>query len=223
MYKNPYIKIQPKTRRPYTEIYLVRHCNPDYSLEKKLGESKMPLSLLGLRQRKYLTKKLMTLKIDKIYTSEIVRAQETAFNFIKKTKKKALVSKDINEFDWLHWHKMKFFHMTEREREKKLKQHYYLDRELRKMQVAARKALSRIFETGKGKKIVLFSHGNFIKALLTAILNADVIGFLSLEIFQASISKIVIDKGGYVKISYINNVSHLPQAPTEDLFITLVD
>jgi hypothetical protein len=35
MYKNPYIKIQPKTNRPYTEILLIRHCHPDYKLEKK--------------------------------------------------------------------------------------------------------------------------------------------------------------------------------------------
>ena len=34
MYKNPYIKIQPKTNRPYTEILLIRHCHPDYKLEK---------------------------------------------------------------------------------------------------------------------------------------------------------------------------------------------
>ena len=30
--KNPYTQIQPKTREPYTIIYLVRHANPDYRL-----------------------------------------------------------------------------------------------------------------------------------------------------------------------------------------------
>jgi hypothetical protein len=34
---------------------------------------------------------------------------------------------------------------------------------------------------------------------------------------------VTIDRDGYVKISYINNVSHLPSPPFEDLFITLVD
>ncbi len=54
-------------------------------------------------------------------------------------------------------------------------------------------------------------------------MNADVIGFLSLEIYQASISKLVIDRDGYVKIGFINDVKHLPNPPHEDIFITLVD
>ncbi|MGI6374241.1 MAG: hypothetical protein ACOX0C_02805 [Patescibacteria group bacterium] len=53
MYKNPYVKVKPKTRKPYTEIYLIRHCHPDYNLEKKVGEAKMPLSKTGLKQRQH--------------------------------------------------------------------------------------------------------------------------------------------------------------------------
>jgi broad specificity phosphatase PhoE len=91
------------------------------------------------------------------------------------------------------------------------------------MQMTARRALADIFKKNKGKKIALFSHGNFIKSLITGIMNADVIGFLSLEIFQSSITKLIIDRDGYVKISYINDVSHLPSPPDEDMFITLID
>jgi probable phosphoglycerate mutase len=223
MYQNPYIKIKPKTNRPYTEIYLIRHCHPDYTKEKILGERNMPLSKNGLEQRKYLTKKLLTMKFDKIFASELVRAQETAFIYAKHAKKEIFIDERINEIDWTHWFKIKYFNMSEKNREKKLDHYRKLDSQLDAMQTTARRALADIFKHNKGKKIALFSHGNFIKALITGILNADVIGFLSLEIFQSSITKLVIDKNGYVKINYINDVSHLPSPPDEDLFITLID
>ena len=223
MYKNPYIKIKPKTSRPYTEVFLIRHCNPDYTQEKKLGERNMPLSKNGLEQRRYLTKKLMTMDLDRLYTSELVRARETAAVYASKKNKELIIDERINEIDWTHWVRIKYFHMSEKMREKKLKHYLMLDRQLDQMQITARRALADIYTHNKGKKIALFSHGNFIKSLVTGIMNADVIGFLSLEIFQSSITKLVIDRDGYVKISYINDVSHLPSPPDEDLFITLID
>ncbi len=223
MYQNPYTKIKPKLKRPYTEVYLVRHCRPDYLSEKRVGERNMPLSKIGLEQRRYLTKKLLTMKFDKIYASELVRAQETALAYATKKKKEIILDKRLNEIDWTHWFKIKYFNMSEKNREKKLKHHKMLDRQLDKMQVNARRALADICKQNKGKKVILFSHGNFIKALVTGILNTDVIGFLSLEIFQSSITKLVVDRDGYIKINYINDVSHLPSPPDEDIFLTLID
>lgn len=223
MYKNPYIKLAPPTRKPYTEIYLVRHCHPDYAQEKKVGERNMPLSAFGFKQRKYLTKRLLTLKINKVYASGLVRAQETAFDYVCRTKKELILDERLDEIDWTDWYKIKYFNMTEKTREKRLGNHLRLDRQLDKMQTEARRALADIFRPNKGRKIAIFSHGNFIKALITGILNADVIGFLSLEIFQSSITKLVIDRDGYIKIAYINDASHLPEPPDEDMFITLKD
>jgi broad specificity phosphatase PhoE len=223
MYKNPYIKIQPKTNRPYTEILLIRHCHPDYKLEKKLGDKEMPLSKFGLEQRKYLTKRLLQSRIDVAFSSELARAKETAADFIKKSGKQLVINHRLNEFNWVDWYRIKYFNMTEKEREKRLKRHEVLDRELDKMQTATRRALADIFRQNKGKRIAIFCHGNFIKSLLTGILNADIIGFLSLEIFQSSISKIIVDRDGYIKIVGINDVSHLPFPPDKDVFVTLLD
>ena len=223
MYKNPYVKLRPPLKKPYTEIYLIRHCNPDYSLEKKVGDYNMPLSVTGRKQRKYLTKKLLTLGIDKVYASGLPRAQETAMSYIKKTGQTLIVDGRLDEIDWSNWFRIKYFNMSEKTREKEMKHHLKLDHELDKMQTIARRALADIFRRNRGKRVAIFSHGNFIKALLTGILNADVIGFLSIEIFQSSISKLVIDREGYIKISYINDASHLPLEPTEDLFVTLTD
>jgi broad specificity phosphatase PhoE len=209
MYKNPYSKLKPPTRRPYTEVYLIRHCHPDYTLEKKLGEYNMPLSKAGLRQRERLTKKLLTLPINKVYASGLTRAQETAEDYIRKAQKRLVIDLRLDEIDWTDWYRIKYFNMSEKTREKKVKNHVRLDRELDKIQTAARRALADLVRHNQGRIVAVFSHGNFIKALLTGILDADVIGFLSLEIFQSSISKLVVDRDGYVKISYINYQSHV--------------
>lgn len=223
MYQNPYIKLKPKTRYPYTEIYLVRHCNPNYRLQKEVGEDNMPLSKVGLKQRQYLTKKLLTLGLDKVYTSTLKRAQETSAEFVRKTKVDVSIDNRLDEINWTNWYRIKYFNMSEKAREQRLVRHKILDKELDKMQVNVRRALADIWRHSKGKKVGVFCHGNFIKALLTGILNADVIGFLSLEIFQSSITKLVVDRDGYIKISSINDVSHLPLPPKEDLFVTLID
>ncbi len=221
MYKSPYAKLQTKTKAPYTEIYLIRHCNPNYKLEKKLGDRHMPLSKHGLAQRKLLTKRLLKLHIDKVYTSTIVRAQESALEYLKKTKKEACVEAGLDEIDWKHWMRIKYFNMSEETRRKRFKDHKKLDRDLDKMQTDVRRVLASIYKNNKGKKIAIFSHGNLIKSLLTGILNADILGFLSMEIFQSSISKLIIDKEGYIKIVFVNDVNHLPKPPEKDIFVTL--
>jgi len=223
MYQNPYIKIKPKTRHPYTEVYLIRHCHPDYSLEKELGPDNMPLSKNGLRQRKVLTKRLMKMRLNVVYSSGLTRSLETAADYIKKTKKHLIVDPRLNEIDWTNWVRTKYFNMSEDTRKKRMNNHQALDKQLDKMQSIARRTLADIYKKNKGKKIAVFSHGNFIKSLITGALNADVIGFLTFEIFQSSMTKLVINRDGYVKISYINDVSHLPTASSEDLFATLID
>lgn len=223
MYKNPYLKLKPPVRRPYTEIYLVRHCHPDYSLEKKLGEYNMPLSLVGKKQRRYLTAKLIKLGLNQVYASGLPRAQESAASLLAKSGLVLNVEERLDEINWRNWHRIKYFNISEINRKKKFLFHTELDAKLDKFQTEARRTLAAIWHKNQGKKIALFTHGNFIKSLLTGILNADVIGFLSFEIFQSSVTKLVIDRNGFVKINYINDVSHLPQQPTEDLFITLLD
>lgn len=223
VYKNPYSKIKPPTKKPYTIIYLVRHCNPDYSTEKSVGDFNMPLSKIGLTQRTYLAKRLLSLKLDKIYSSEMLRALETARPVAQKMSKKIIVDTRLNEIDWQDWYRIKYFNMSEKTRVKRFKHYLRLNKQLDKMQTFARRTIADIYNHNKGKTLALFCHGNIIKTIITSITNADIIGFLSMEIYQASVTKLVIDRDGYIKINYINSVCHLPHEPNEDLFITLVD
>ncbi|MDD3285809.1 MAG: histidine phosphatase family protein [Patescibacteria group bacterium] len=220
--KNPYARLQPKTKKPYTVIYLVRHANPDYRLEKKLGDRLMPLSKEGKRQASFLAKRLLSLDLDTVYASSLARAQETASIFTNRRRQSIIVDERLDEIDWKDWYRVKYFRTSEERRKQYLPDYRILDKQLDKMQARTRRFLADVFTKHRGQSLALFCHGNIIKAFLTGIMNADVLGFLSLEIYQASISKLVIDGDGYVKIAYINDVNHLPNPPLEDIFITLV-
>lgn len=221
-HKKPYSELKPKLNKPYTTIYLIRHANPDYRLQEKLGDKNMPLSKEGRKQAKLLAKNLMKREIDKIYASEFKRAIETANYFSELNNKRVFINKRLNEIDWKNWHRIKYFNTCEKRRPSYLKNYKELDKKLDTMQAEARRLLWDLFRKNKGKRLALFCHGNIIKSIITSIINADVIGFLSIEIFQSSLTKLIIDKNGYVKINHINEVSHLPKPPSEDLFITLL-
>lgn len=216
--ENPYKNIQPESSGPYTEIFLIRHCQQDYSLQEEIADELMPLSKEGLKQRGYLTKRLLKMNIHSVYASGLKRAQETAEKFVAKTKKPLKIDAGLNEIDWLHWRNIKYFNMSEKGRKKRFPGHKELDKQLDKVQAEARRVLASIYKKNKGKKVAVFCHGNIIRTLITGIINADIIGFLSIEVFHASISEIVIDKNGYIKIIYINDVNHLPQKPARSFF-----
>lgn len=219
MQQTAYARSRPEISGPYTQIYLVRHCKPDYDQQHLVGDHNMPLDKIGLKQRKLLNKKLLSLKdIQVVYTSELLRAQQTAEVFLKKRKIAPIIDKRFNEVDWTEWYKIKYFNMSEKSRIKRVKAYQEMDKRLNILQARYRRILADIWKQNKGKNIMIFCHGNVIRSMLTSILNTDVIGFLSIELYQSSISKIVIDKNGYIKINYINNIGHLPHRPAEDLF-----
>lgn len=221
--ETPYAKTIPKINGPYTKIYLIRHCHPDYTVKDTLGDKKMPLSELGKKQRKLLNKKLDQIKLDKVYTSDFTRARETAEDWAHKNKKKIFTNPRLDEIDWTDWYKIKYFRMSESTRVKKIHKYRKLDTEIHKLHGKARRTLAEIYKENKGKRVGLFCHGNIIRVMVTSILHTDIIGFLSLEIYQSSVTKLVIDRDGYIKVNYINNISHLPNQPDEDLFLAALN
>jgi len=137
---------------------------------------------------------------------------------LKKVGKEAIVDDGLDEVHWAHWRNVKFFNMSEDNRKKRFKDHKYFDKELDEMQADVRRVFARIYRENKNKSIAVVCHGNLIRSLLSGILNADIIGFLSMEIFQSSISEIIVDKDGYIKIIYINDTNHLPNPPRREFF-----
>lgn len=208
---------------PYTTIYLIRHCQPNYALKEKLGDFDMPLSQTGIRQAENLSRFLDRLGLQAIYSSAMKRSLQTAKIFLGRKKLKLNVREELNEFDWTHWYRVKYFNISEEKRGEQIKEKSQLNRRLNQKKEYGKMALAKIIKENRYKNIAIFSHGNFIKSILAGILDSDVFGFLSLEVFQASVSKIIVDSGGNVIISYINDTSYLPKRPVIDRFLSILN
>ena len=214
----PYIKTAMQPKRPHTRIYLVRHGDPTRELYDKTGDPDLPLSKIGFKKSQLVARHLKKIGADTIYSSEFLRAKQTASAYAKKMGIHIRIDARLNEIDWANWSRVRYFNLSEKERRKSLKHFKDLDATLDHMQARVRETLDNIVQKNRGKRIALFTHGNFIRAAVTGILDADIIGFLSLEIYQTSVTEIALDKNNDAKINYINAVSHLPYPIKEDLF-----
>ena len=74
-------------------IYLIRHA------EKESEGENPPLTKRGIKQAKYLAKRLSKEKFDKFYRSNMERSKQTSEAISKRIKMKPLVEKSLNEYE----------------------------------------------------------------------------------------------------------------------------
>lgn len=93
-------------------LYLLRHCETDWNKEKKyLGRTDLALNENGIKSAKILSEFLKQIKFDKIYSSEYLRAYQTA-KIIGKNKEIEKF-KYFNEIDFGDWEGLTFNQITE--------------------------------------------------------------------------------------------------------------
>lgn len=87
------------------KIYLVRHAKPELKSDKKLyiGRTDMDLSVEGIEEAEILAEKFKSVKLEKIYSSNLIRTQKTAdiigkYHGIETNTVKELA--EINLGDW---------------------------------------------------------------------------------------------------------------------------
>ena len=139
-----------------TIVYFVRHGDRIHIPNRKdlgLEEGGPGLSNLGKKQAKYVAKKFSKIKaeIDKIYSSDMNRAIETAEIIGKEIKKKPNIIKGISEFNQIVWQN-KFYR-------RKFWKHYLKHK-------SSLKVFDKILEENKGKVILIVAHGNIIKGII---------------------------------------------------------
>ncbi len=81
-----------------TEIYVVRHCEAKGN-EKRLfqGAINCNITELGEKQLEFLTERFKDVKLDKIYTSPLYRAQKTAFAVMGERNMDIKIENDLRE------------------------------------------------------------------------------------------------------------------------------
>jgi len=139
-----------------TIVYFVRHGDRIHIPGNKdigLISGGPGLSVLGKRQTKEVAKKFSKIKkeIDKIYSSDMNRAIETAEIIGKQINKKPKIIEGISEFNKIVWDN-RIYHY-------KFWKHYLKHR-------FSLKVFDKILKENKGKVILIVAHGNIIKGIV---------------------------------------------------------
>ena len=82
-------------------IYLVRHGQTDWNIEKKIqGHTNIPLNKNGRKQVELLAQNISNLRIDRIISSDLLRARETAEIINKNFRKDIIFDERIREINY---------------------------------------------------------------------------------------------------------------------------
>ena len=165
---------------PVTRLYLIRHGQSGGNVAGTFGgHSPTPLSDLGKKQAKITAKALARERVDVIYSSDLVRAVQTAEPLsellnLEINKTSAFRERDVGVLEGLTFNQSK---------EQYPKDYYALinrnvnhritgGESYRHLLKRGTSALTEIFRTHKGKRVVVFSHTGAICYLTLYLLGA---------------------------------------------------
>ncbi len=200
------------------EIYLIRHARQNitaFNLD-------VPLSEKGIKQAELLEKRLSGLELDKIYSSTLTRAIETADIINRKKKMEIERRSELNEIDY---GELTSLPLSVKDNEYK---EFFSKLERREEDIpfpkgenseSVFKRTSRVFreiEKSKYEHILIVTHGGAIRASLCGLLNLPFARRLifSKHLENTSITKLLFDeKSRLYYLETLNDHQHLISRP----------
>jgi broad specificity phosphatase PhoE len=197
-----------------TRIYIVRHGLSKGNLDKVIcGHHDTPLTDFGRQQAELVGKHFSKLRIDKVYSSDLSRALETAKIIAKHTNHEPIIDPLLREracgiFDGLpvdvalaHPQWVGFIS----------KPHENVDggETIAQVYKRSRELLDKMVKAHDGEEIVLVTHGGWLWVTIPVVLGIDInnyYGFIGMD--NCSISTVVYDNGYFV-LENLNMTSHL--------------
>jgi phosphoserine phosphatase len=192
-----------------SKIFLVRHCETEGNLAKKVqgyyGDT--PLSKNGKIQAGKLGNYFKNEKIDVIYSSDLGRAMKTAEAIAKKHGLKVIPVKDLREANYGEGNGMSI-----KEIEKKWKEHFEKEKsrgipkeEIRMPggeniwdhQKRLMKAFNKIISENSGKNVLIVGHAGTNKILICTIKDLGLREFRNIEQDNACVNLIEKKDGGF--------------------------
>lgn len=163
-------------------LYIIRHGESTWNNQNKIqGNSDPELSKLGRLQAKLLAKRFRCIKIDKMYSSPLLRAFQTAQIISETLKLKAIKKEGLKEVGLGEWEGR-----TPDEIDKLYKNKYekWLSLGPTKIKIphsegiaSFRKRVKKVFyeiiDENQDKDVIVVTHGGVIAAFLSHILDAD--------------------------------------------------
>lgn len=197
-----------------TTIYLTRHGQTEWNLEKRLqGRGNSPLTQDGIERAQELAKRVQALPIDVIYSSPIERAYHTA-QILKGDQQVSLICHDgLMEMSFGDYEGHKTEDITQENPAWDIELIMHGDTQmcapngetLQVVRQRVKEAMDTIIATHKGETVLIVAHGITLKALMYYFedeeVNAEVMG-------QATLTKVCVDEQGTYEIVFKNDNSH---------------
>lgn len=154
-----------------TELLLVRHGETDWNLERRFqGHADPPLNETGRRQAKTLADELAGVRIDAIYTSDLVRARETAEIVAARVGAPVTPVAELREIDVGEWQGLTWPEIEERYPEGVLSWHengrgWHAGESYEQLARRVLKALKGIARGHPGARVLIVGHGGTVRAV----------------------------------------------------------
>lgn len=204
-----------------THLFLIRHGHNDWADKKLAGWIPgVHLDDTGQQQAQALVERLAPIKFDAIYSSPLERALETAEPLARARGLKVIKLPSIGEVRYGDW-QGKAIRQLARKKEWAVVQHapsmvrFPNGESLREMQARAIDAIERVGQTHPKGTVVLFSHGDVIKAIVAHLIGLPLDMFQRLMIAPASVTVLSLSRFG-ARLVRLNDTGPF-QAPPKPL------
>lgn len=193
-------------------FYLIRHGETSWNQLKKLqGHTDIPLNENGIKQAKQIAKRLATLPIDMVYSSDLSRAKQTAEEIAKfHPAARVRLAKEFRErcygeWEGLHWDQINQLYPGYRG--DRLNDGKFGIESFEAMQKRGMSKLLELCEAHPNQRIAIVSHGGFINSILHLISDGEC-GTGKTKMMNTSFNHISYQAGVW-KIHTVNDCSHL--------------
>jgi probable phosphoglycerate mutase len=200
------------------KIFLVRHGESQWNTLKKIqGQQDIPLTEGGLKQANLIGNRLMNEKIDRIYSSDLIRAFNTAEIIGGKLNINVIPMEEFREINFGIWEgmsneKMLLKYHDEYLMWKRVPEKLKIEgaESLEELQSRAMNGINKIMRNGKDDNILIVSHSATLKTIILGLLDIDLTYFKNLTLDNVSLTIIEIrDYNRVLKV--INDTCHIKE------------
>ena len=209
------------------KLIIVRHGFSEYNRDKKYtGQSDIPLTEMGVLQAKLACDYLLAnFKVDKIYSSDLSRAVDTAKPLAEKLGLEIITDARLRELDTGLWTDKTF-----EEVRNSFPQTSKLYREnigrgrpdggesYQELMMRAKNVFEEIANENEGKTIAVFTHGGVLRALYCAWNNISLDEVKNAKRFSNASTTVVEYENGKANYTLLDNTSYLDGLITEWIY-----
>lgn len=198
------------------DLYIIRHGETEWNINERMqGVKDSPLTVRGLGQAEDLARRLSSVKIDKIYSSDLGRARKTAEKIAELQDTKIILRKELRERSFGNLEGKSILDIKEENSsiyEMKTDDDFNFrapeGESLKDIKPRLEKFLAEILEKDKQKKVVLVTHNGTKRVIVGSLLGWDNKKAGNYKFSNTALTHLVLTQTG-PKLRILNCTQHI--------------